>query len=78
MKRTIIGSVATAVGGFCAVGVCSIAGNNLVDVWDKPPLTNIGRFNSTLLEYNLILPLVIFIVLFFCGVVALGIEYFKK
>lgn len=74
MKRTIIGSVATAVGGFCAVGVCGIAVSNLVDTWQ----TDLGRFGGTMREYGLILPLIVFLALFFCGVTALAVEYFKK
>ncbi len=74
MKKTVIGGILAICGTFGTMSVFNTAADNLVSGWSTPP----GRFITTVIEYNLIIPLILFSVMLILGLVILGIEYFRK
>lgn len=74
MKKTIIGGILAICGTFGTSSVLNTVADNLVSGWSTPP----GRFITTVIVYDLIIPLILFSVILILGLVILGIEYFRK
>ncbi|MFI3227725.1 MAG: hypothetical protein R3Y09_10025 [Clostridia bacterium] len=74
MKKVLIGGFISLIGTIWCLAIILFAGNNLVSSWNTPP----GRFLSTVFATGMTAPLLIAIILLVCGVVIMGIEYFKK
>lgn len=74
MKRAIIGGFISLIGTIGNLLVFVTASNNMVSGWATPP----GRFLTTVAETGLGPLMAVSCVLLLLGLLAMGIEYFKK
>lgn len=74
MKKVFVGGFLSMIGTIWGLAIIIFAGNHLVNGWSTPP----GRFLTTIVEMGLTPFFVISVILAFCGIVILIIEYFKK
>ena len=74
MKRALIGCFMALLGTLWGAGVIIAASQMLVTSWDS----RVGRLMTTILECRLMLPFVIAILFVLSGLVAMGIEFFRK
>ena len=74
MKRALIGGFLTLTGMLGVLAVFFAAGANLVSGWSTPP----GRFLTTVLETGMAPLLALSGLMLLCGLLAMGIEYFRR
>lgn len=74
MKKVLIGGFLSLIGTIWSLAVIIFAGNNLASSWQTPP----GRFFTTIMETGMLTPITIAFVIFLCGILIMGVEYFKK
>ncbi len=74
MKRVLIGGFLSLLGTIWGLAVILFVGNNLVSAWPTPP----GRFLTSVVELDMMLPFVVAILFVLLGLVIMGVEYFKK
>ncbi len=74
MKKVVIGGLLALAGSIWSLAIILTAGNNLVNGWD----TALGRFWSTVLDMNLMVPFVLSAAVAVFGICILLIEYFRK
>ena len=74
MKKVLIGGFLALIGMLGVLGVFLVSSSNLVSGWSTPP----GRFLTTISELGFT-PLLVFSCLALAaGLLAMGIEYFRK
>ena len=74
MKKVLIGGFLSLIGTIWSLAIILFVGNNMVSAWSTPP----GRFITTIIQTGMLFPMVVSIIIGFCGLLVLIIEYFKK
>jgi len=74
MKKVLIGGFLSLIGTIWGLAIIVFVGNNLTSSWEKPP----GRFLTTVIELNMVIPMVIVFIFLIFGLIVMGVEYFKK
>lgn len=76
MKRAVIGGFLSLIGSIWTLAALLVGGAYVdqIDSWYTPP----GRYGSALIESGMLAPLIVGGILLACGLVVMGMEYFKK
>lgn len=76
MKKVLIGGFLSLIGSiWCLAGFFAAAANvQNVAAWSTPP----GRFGTSMLETNMVWPVVLGGLLLALGLIIMGVEYFRK
>lgn len=74
MKKVIIGGFLSLIGAIWGLGIIILVGNNLTSGWSIPP----GRFLTTVIEIDMVIPMIMAFAFLLFGLFAMGTEYFKK
>ena len=74
MKKAIIGGFLSLIGTIWGLAIIIFVGNNLTSSWQTPP----GRFLTTVTESGMMIPMIMAFVFLSFGLIAMGIEYFRK
>ena len=74
MKRTVIGGFITLVGSVWALLILSFASSNIPNEWNP----NYGRLFTVVVNYKLMFPFVLSVIVTVLGLALLLIEFFRK
>ena len=74
MKKVLIGGFTSLIGSILSLAIAFIVGNNLVTAFD----TDVGRLWSTVLEMELLFPLIISVLFIVVGIVLMAVELVRK
>ena len=74
MKKVIAGGFSSLIGSIWTLAILIAAGKHPVSHWHTPP----GRLLSSVMEMNLLFPLILFVLLFIFGLVLMFFACFQK
>ena len=74
--KIILGGIGflSLIGTIWGLAIIVFVGKNLTSSWPTPP----GRFLTTVIELNMVTPMVIVFIFLIFGLIVMGVEYFKK
>ena len=74
MKKALIGGFLGLIGTLGLFNLINTVIDHLVNAWTTPP----GRLISTLIEYGMVFPAIVFLLLLVVGLWIMAVEFFAK